>query len=91
MIQSQFLLLCLNDSAIQQASKTVIADCWRVLKAPPLKSSDLHFLLIKCHCLIYDDNIGLKLKISQALLFLGRLISLTISLTSIARTSKNVL
>ena len=33
-----------------------------MLKAPPLKSSDLHFSVIKCHCWTYDDNIGPKLK-----------------------------
>ena len=35
---------------------------WLVLKAPPFKSLDLHFSVIKCHCWIYDDNIGSKLK-----------------------------
>ena len=35
---------------------------WWVLKAPPLKSSDVHFSVIKCHCQTYDDNIGPKLK-----------------------------
>ena len=33
-----------------------------MLKAPPLKSLDLHFPVIKCHCRTYDDNIGPKLK-----------------------------
>ena len=33
-----------------------------MLKAPPLKSPDLHFLLIKCNCRLFDDNIGPKLK-----------------------------
>ena len=33
-----------------------------MLKAPPLKSSDLHFSVIKCHCWTYDDNIGPKFK-----------------------------
>ena len=33
-----------------------------MLKAPPLKSWDLHFSVIKCHCWTYDDNIGPKLK-----------------------------
>ena len=31
-------------------------------KAPPLKSLDRHFSVIKCHCWTYDDNIGPKLK-----------------------------
>ena len=35
---------------------------WWVLKAPPLKSSDVHFSVIKFHCWTYDDNIGPKLK-----------------------------
>ena len=33
-----------------------------MLKAPPLKSSDLHFSAIECHCETCDDNIGPKLK-----------------------------
>ena len=33
-----------------------------MLKAPPLKFSDLHFCVIKCHCRTYDDNIGPKFK-----------------------------
>ena len=28
----------------------------------PLKSLDLHFSVIKCHCWTYDDNISPKLK-----------------------------
>ena len=31
-----------------------------MLKAPPLISSDLHFLVIKCHRRTYDDKIGPK-------------------------------
>ena len=42
----------------------------RVLKAPPLKSLDLHFLVTKCHCQTYDDNIGPKLK-KPSFAFLG--------------------
>ena len=33
-----------------------------MLKAPPLKSSDLHFSVKKCHCQTYDNNIGPKSK-----------------------------
>ena len=33
-----------------------------MLKAPPLKSSDLYLSVIKCHCQTYDDNIGPKFK-----------------------------
>ena len=33
----------------------------RMLKAPPLKSSDLNLSVQKCHCRTYDDNIGPKL------------------------------
>ena len=33
-----------------------------MLKAPPLKSLDLHFSVIKFQCRAYDDNIGPKLK-----------------------------
>ena len=33
-----------------------------MLKAPPLKSLDLHFSVIKSHCRTYDDNIGPKFK-----------------------------
>ena len=33
-----------------------------MLKVPPPKSLDLHFLVIKCHCWTYDDDIGPKLK-----------------------------
>ena len=33
-----------------------------MLKAPPPKSSDLHFSVIKCHCRTNDDNIGPKFK-----------------------------
>ena len=36
-----------------------------MLKAPPLISSDLHFLVIKCHCPTFDDNIGPKFKKSE--------------------------
>ena len=43
---------------------------WWVLKAPPLKSSDVHFSVIKCHCQTYDDNIGPKLK-KPSFAFLG--------------------
>ena len=35
---------------------------WQMLKAPPLKSSDPHFLVIKSHCQTYFDNIGPKFK-----------------------------
>ena len=38
---------------------------WRILKAPPLISLDLHILVIKCNCCIYDDNIGPRLKKSE--------------------------
>ena len=30
---------------------------WQMLKLSPLKSSDQHFLVIKCHCRTYYDNI----------------------------------
>ena len=60
--------------------RVVVVFGWRMLKAPPLKSSDLHFLVIKYHCRSYDDNIGPKLK---KLLFWGRIICSTISSTSI--------
>ena len=33
-----------------------------MLKAPPFKSLDLNFSVIKCHCWTYDDNIGPKFK-----------------------------
>ena len=44
---------------------------WRMLKAPPLKSLDLHFSVIKCHCQTYDDNIGPKLKKAELCYFGG--------------------
>ena len=34
----------------------------QMLKAPPLKSLDLHFSGIKCNCQTYDNNIAPKLK-----------------------------
>ena len=34
----------------------------RILKQPPLKSSGLHTVVLKCNCRIYDDNISLILK-----------------------------
>ena len=40
-------------------------DAWWMLKAPPLKYTYLHFSVIKCHCLTYDDNIGPKIKKSR--------------------------
>ena len=33
-----------------------------MLKAPPLKSSDLYFLVKKCHCWTYEDNFRPKFK-----------------------------
>ena len=33
-----------------------------MLITPHLKSSDLHFLVVNCHCQTYDDNIGPKFK-----------------------------
>ena len=40
-----------------------------MLKAPPLKSSDLHFSITNCHCQTYDDNIGYDWKkLSSAIL-----------------------
>ena len=42
--------------------KEIEVECYWMVKAPPLKSSDLHFSVIKCHCRTYDDNIGPKLK-----------------------------
>ena len=41
-----------------------------MLKAPPLKSLDLHFSVIKYHCWTYDDNISPKLK-KQSFAILG--------------------
>ena len=46
----------------------------RMLKAPPLKSSDLHLSVIKCNCRTYEKK--------QDLLFWGHVICLTISSTS---------
>ena len=40
----------------------VLAQKRWVLKAPPLKSTDLHFSVIKCNCRTYNDNIGPELK-----------------------------
>ena len=45
----------------QNETKCCMTSYWRVLKAPPLKSPDLHFSVIKFHCGTYDDNIGPKL------------------------------
>ena len=33
-----------------------------MLKASPLKSLNLHFSVIKCHCRTYYDNISTKFK-----------------------------
>ena len=55
---------------------------WQVLKAPPLKSSDLHFLVTKCHCWTYDDNFGPKLK-KPSFAILGHITCWTIISTSI--------
>ena len=35
---------------------------WWMLKAPSLKSLDLHFSVLQCHCGTYDDNIDPKFK-----------------------------
>ena len=48
----------------------------QVLKAPPLKSSDLHLSVIECHCRTYDDNIGPNLK-KLSFAILGRLVKMT--------------
>ena len=55
---------------------------WQMLKASLLKSSDLHFSVIKWHCQTYDDNIGPKFK-KPRFAILGCIICSTISLTSI--------
>ena len=54
------------DSERKRLVETNSKDCykliWKMLKAPALKSSDLYFSVIKCHCQTYDDIIGPKLK-----------------------------
>ena len=42
-----------------------------MLKAPTLKSSNLHFLVIKCHCRTYYDNINTKFKKPSSAIFVA--------------------
>ena len=55
---SQIYFVKVDFNVFKYLGAVVCAHLRRMLKEPPLKSSDLHFSVLKCHCQTYDDIIG---------------------------------